>query len=155
MPGTGPSNFLAPCARFFSLTLDLFLLAGYGGALGAFFGDELTNLTEAGTFSRERLADMALRTLTPHFALGQDTDDYPEVSFDQGSFAREGPYGPNLVRLPLLVPDGRTDRLTVSPLPRTCSASTCRRTTGRSSARSARSPRREPPFPQPSLLARS
>ncbi|KAK4701686.1 beta-glucosidase, partial [Phenoliferia sp. Uapishka_3] len=44
-----------------------------------------SNLSLSGGIEVARLKDMAIRSLTPYYQLGQDSDDYPEVSYDMAS----------------------------------------------------------------------
>ena len=67
----------------------------FNGILGAFFGDELINVTRAGTVSEARLNDMAIRVLTPYYHLGQDNSDYPESNFDAFTLAKQGAFAVN------------------------------------------------------------
>jgi beta-glucosidase len=67
---------------------------GLGGVLGEFFGDELVNVTRAGTVSEARLNDMAIRILTPYYHLGQDVG-FPETNFDSSSLAKDGLFATN------------------------------------------------------------
>jgi hypothetical protein len=61
--------------------------------LGNFFGKELINVTESGALSDARLTDMAIRTLTPWYAAGQDSPDYPRPNFDANSLATNSTWG--------------------------------------------------------------
>lgn len=52
----------------------------FGGALGTFYDTSLEALVNNGTVSQERLEDMAVRVLTPYFALGQAETALPSVN---------------------------------------------------------------------------
>ncbi|WVQ75627.1 hypothetical protein IAR50_005256 [Cryptococcus sp. DSM 104548] len=54
----------------------------YSGSLTSFWGRNLTEAINNGTVSEARIDDMAERIMAAYFLLGQDADDYPEVSFD-------------------------------------------------------------------------
>jgi len=52
----------------------------FGGALGTFFDTSLVALVNNGTITQERLEDMAVRVLTPYFALGQADTVLPSTN---------------------------------------------------------------------------
>lgn len=69
----------------------------FGGALGTFFDTSLVALVNNGSVSQERLEDMAVRVLTPYFALGQAETPLPSVNLiswatSQVNLTRASPY---------------------------------------------------------------